>query len=239
MRALQADALIQANESLLLKVWATPRSDTSALGPGADQSQHLSPFSDHYSLVGLMNTSKSGFQSQMFWGLISQVKFLKVGVHDFRVLLFAPQGEAVFLISFYLCFTVPGAGLKERLCPSLLYQFAVGLLSFSLPQDHSASLRVFRGCFSTCICRFSVFCRGRILLWHHLGLEPFISVLTCISHLLLVTLNTFSMFIIFALSEKCYFSILKSFLYRYPPHSKSPCYATSLLQKTFITTCFY
>lgn len=47
----------------------------------------------------------------------------------------------MFLISFYLCFTVPRAGLKERLCPSLFYQFAVGLLSFYLPRDHSASLR--------------------------------------------------------------------------------------------------
>jgi hypothetical protein len=138
VHALQADALIQANEPLLLKVWASPRSVTSALGPGADESQHLSPFSDHYSHVGLLDTSKFGFQSQVFFGLASQVKFLKFGVHAFRVLLSAPQGEAVVRISFYLSFTVLGVGLKERLCPSLFYQFAVGLLSFSHTEDHSA-----------------------------------------------------------------------------------------------------
>lgn len=125
---------------------------------------HVSLFSDHYSLVGLMDTSKFGFQSQLFLGPISELKFLKVGVHDFRVLLFAPQGEAVFLISFYLCFTVPRVGLKEKLCPSLFYQFAVGLLSFSHTQP---VLRVFRECFSM-IQRVH---RRRILLWHHLGVE--------------------------------------------------------------------
>ena len=46
------------------------------------------------SLVGLVGVSPVGFQSCMFWGLVSQVQVLKVGVPDGGFRPFALQGEA-------------------------------------------------------------------------------------------------------------------------------------------------
>lgn len=40
-----------------------------------------------------MDMSPIHFQSYMFWGLISQVHILKVGVTNVRFQPFAPQGE--------------------------------------------------------------------------------------------------------------------------------------------------
>ena len=54
----------------------------------------MTHFSDCYSLVGLVDVSPSGFQNEMFWGLISQVQVLKAEVPDMEFKPFIPQGEA-------------------------------------------------------------------------------------------------------------------------------------------------
>ena len=56
---------------------------SSAIGPGV--SVCMSPvrsLSGGFNILGLMNTSPIAFQSQMIWGLVYQVKVLKVGVPD-------------------------------------------------------------------------------------------------------------------------------------------------------------
>ena len=64
----------------------------SASVPGPGQ---VRGFSVHYSHLVLMDPSPMGFQSQMFWGLISQVQVLNVGMSDVEYELFSPQGEAL------------------------------------------------------------------------------------------------------------------------------------------------
>lgn len=68
MRALLADTPIQANDPLLLQVWAPPGSTICYFCTRPFESQHLSPFSDYHSFLGLMGPSKFGFQSQMCFG---------------------------------------------------------------------------------------------------------------------------------------------------------------------------
>ena len=65
----------------------------SALCPGAGESKCF--FSGCLRPVGLVEASAFGFQSWMFWGLVSQVQILKVGVPDVEFKPIAPLGEAV------------------------------------------------------------------------------------------------------------------------------------------------
>lgn len=68
-----------------------------ALHPGASISSHepfKSRISDPYSPMVLLDLSPAGFQSQMFWGLVSPVLVLKAVLPDERYEPFAPQGVA-------------------------------------------------------------------------------------------------------------------------------------------------
>ena len=68
------------------------------LDPGASESAH-GCFKSHSSIphspVSLMGISPIGPESQVFYGLISQVLVLKLGVPGVTYESFAPQGEAL------------------------------------------------------------------------------------------------------------------------------------------------
>lgn len=71
----------------------------SGLGCEVGESKCAGPLRPHfsvcYSLVGLMNASLFGFQSLRFWGLVSQVQVLKLGVSVGGFKPFSSWGEAL------------------------------------------------------------------------------------------------------------------------------------------------
>lgn len=94
--ASRADALRLANQSHSHTVWVLSKLLPlhSALGQ-VSLCVSLSRTGSHFPTPGLMDTSLVGFQSQMFWVLISQVQALRVGMSGVGYKPFAPQGEAL------------------------------------------------------------------------------------------------------------------------------------------------
>lgn len=92
----QTNALKLGNESLSHKVWALLKGLLLHCAPGL-VSQCTGPLRDvllFTTAAGSMGRKPTGFQSQMFWGLISQVPVLKIGVPVVGYKPFTAQREA-------------------------------------------------------------------------------------------------------------------------------------------------
>lgn len=110
-------------------------------------------FSSLYSLAGVVNKSPIGFQSQIFWGFISQVQLLGTGAQiwdSIPLFLREKHGIVSSLLTVGHC-----TRFGEIVCQPLLPIFMWIFCRSPNAQSHSASLWVpFRGGCSICSCRF-------------------------------------------------------------------------------------
>lgn len=108
--------------------------------------------------MGLTDTRPTSFQSEVFWGMITNMEVLKVGSLDIGSKPFTPQGEAGGCEFPPTCVAIPGVRLIPRVCLSFSYPFPLGyFLLHPLCRSHLANFWIFsRGNCSVWISRFSV-----------------------------------------------------------------------------------
>lgn len=98
-----------------------------------------------YSPVILLDASPIGFQSQIFWELISQVQVPSIDMPNVGHNPLTPQGETPYLWDSWLWVTVLEVEFLKRLHFFILFHtcLSVDLLSFFCGRSYTASFQVF------------------------------------------------------------------------------------------------